>query len=233
MLWRDSLIMFDRSTKSLWSQVLGAAVAGPQEGRELTEIPAEQTTWEDWKQRHPDTLVLVKPKNIRGTNYADYHRNPRSVGVLGTKNPDSRMRPKSLVFGMEEGGDAAAIPFGLLQHEPVLNVTALGKPLVVFSSPGEQTALVFERTVDGEELFFERVEGDSGRLTVKDTQSGSTWSWEDGSCLQGPFEGTSLTRVPGTAVYWGIWAQFHPETALVRQGEQPPAKQAKNSENPR
>lgn len=212
--------MFDRATKSLWSQLLGKAVAGPLEGRELTEIPSEQTTWADWKRRHPDTLVLVKPKDIQGTSYADYHRNPRSVGVLGSKNPDRRMRPKSLIFGIEEGGEAAAIPFGLLQHEPVLNATALGKPIVVFSPPDEPTALVFERTVDGEALFFQQVEDASGRLTVKDTKTGSTWSWEDGSCLQGPFAGKSLDRISGTTVYWGIWAQFHPDTELVRQGEQ-------------
>lgn len=219
MLWRDSLIMYDRSTKSLWSQVLGRAVAGPQEGRELAEIPSEQTTWADWKARHPETLVLVKPKGVDGTNYADYHRDPRKVGVLGSESPDDRLNPKSLVFGIEEDGDAVAVPFHVLEDEPVLNTIALGKPLVAFSPPGEPTALVFERTVDGEELTFERVDDASGRLTVKDTKTGSTWSWEDGSCLQGPFEGKSLRRLPGTAVYWGIWAQFHPDTELVRAGD--------------
>lgn len=220
MLWRDSLIMFDRSTRSLWSQVLGKSVAGPQEGEELTEVPSEQTTWADWTARHPDTLVLVKPADIRETGYADYHRNPEKVGVLGSKNPDDRLAAKALVYGLEQGGRSAAIPFDVLDDQPVLNTHALGKPLVVFSPPGEATALVFERVVDGETLRFEQVENASGRLTVKDVETGSTWSWEDGSCLQGPFEGKSLERVPGTAVYWGIWAQFHPDTEIASDSNQ-------------
>ena len=49
MHWRDALIMYDRASKSLWSQVLGEAVAGPEKGRKLEEIPSELTTWTDWK----------------------------------------------------------------------------------------------------------------------------------------------------------------------------------------
>ena len=78
--------------------------------------------------------------------------------------------------------------------------------------------MVYERTVEGEELTFELVESDGGRLTARDRQTGSTWSWESGECLQGAFQGRSLRRVTGTTVYWGIWAQFHPDTEIVVSG---------------
>ena len=221
MLWRDSLIMFDRATRSLWSQVKGEAVAGPREGHALVEVPSEQTTWGDWKRRHPDTLVLVRPEGVSGTNYADYHQDRRRIGVLGSRNPDDRLPGKALVYGIEQAGESAAVPFSVLDEQPVVNTHALGKPVVVFSPPGERTALVFGRVVDGETLWFERVDDGSGRLTVRDRASGSTWSWESGDCLQGPFEGKNLARVPGTAVYWGVWAQFHPDTEVVREASEP------------
>jgi hypothetical protein len=56
--------MYDRKTRSLWSQVNGKAVAGPRAGEQLQEIPSEQTTWKQWRTRHPNTLVLVKHQSL-------------------------------------------------------------------------------------------------------------------------------------------------------------------------
>lgn len=214
-LWRDSLVMYDRATNSLWSQVLGKAVAGPLEGQRLTQIPSEITTWGEWKSRHPDTLVLVKPR-LSGSVYDDYHQDAGKIGVLGRRNPDNRLGAKALVYGFEKDGRHAAVPLSLLETKPVLNAEAFGIPIVIFSPPGENAAMVFERTVGGKVLIFSREEG--GRLTVRDEESGSTWSWETGRCVQGPFEGQSLQRLPGVVVYWGVWAQFHPETELIISG---------------
>ena len=217
--------MYDRQTRSLWSQLLGTAVAGPLTGHGLEVIPAEVTTWSAWKERHPETLVLRKPareafedKRRRGSSYGQYHADPDAIGVRGTKNPDQRMPGKTLVYGIAHQRSFAAIPFALLEKSPVLNTEALSTPLVAFSPRGEAAAMVYERTVEGEELTFELVESDGGRLTARDRQTGSTWSWESGECLQGAFQGRSLRRVTGTTVYWGIWAQFHPDTEIVVSG---------------
>ena len=61
MLWRDALLMYDRASSSLWTQITGEAVAGPMKGKKLDELPSEMTTWRVWKAKHPDTLVLDKP----------------------------------------------------------------------------------------------------------------------------------------------------------------------------
>lgn len=54
----DNVLMYDRRTESLWSQILRQAVTGPMTGTPLETIPVENTRWEDWKKKHPDTLVL-------------------------------------------------------------------------------------------------------------------------------------------------------------------------------
>ncbi len=58
LLYRRNVLMYDRQTESLWSQIAAKAVTGPMAGDSLEILPAEHTTWQDWKTRHPDTLVL-------------------------------------------------------------------------------------------------------------------------------------------------------------------------------
>ena len=226
MLWRDGLVMFDRATETLWSQVSGEAISGPLKGRSLEQIASEVTTWKAWKERHPDTLALVKSPDEtmidirrRQSSYAGYHEDPEKIGVRGTTNPDQRLPGKSLVYGIRLGDGAAAIPFDLLDRHPVLNAEVLGRPIVVFSPPGENAAMVYERTVDGEVLELERVARPGERLVARDEGTDSTWSWESGECLLGAFEGRRMTRISGTPVYWGVWAQFHPDTEIVGVGK--------------
>ena len=59
-LFRNVLIMYDRQTKSLWSQLLGAAVDGPLKGTRLEMLAASFTTWGVWRREHPDGMVLKK-----------------------------------------------------------------------------------------------------------------------------------------------------------------------------
>ncbi|WP_338727059.1 DUF3179 domain-containing (seleno)protein [Haladaptatus sp. DJG-WS-42] len=56
-----NLVMYDEATRSYWSQILGRAICGPLEGERLTIRPSEVTTWGEWKERYPDTDVLLPP----------------------------------------------------------------------------------------------------------------------------------------------------------------------------
>ena len=49
------LVMFDRETNSLWSQLLGEAVEGPFKDTRLDFVPAVHAKWSEWKEQHPDT----------------------------------------------------------------------------------------------------------------------------------------------------------------------------------
>lgn len=223
MLWRDALIMYDRASKSLWSQVLGEAVAGPETGRKLEEIPSELTTWADWKTRYPDTYVLAKPE-LPGSNYELYHRDSVDIGVKGTRNPDRRLPGKSLVVGLEDGEKTATVPLEHLWYvEPVMNTEAFGKPVVIATQPEQVSAHAFIRRNGDRTLTFEPAEGRPYR--ARDKETGSTWDLVEGVAMDGELTGAMLKRVEGTTVYWGIWAQFHPETVIL--AEEPTKKQKK------
>ena len=57
-LYKHNLLLFDRETESLWSQLAGQAVSGPLAGTSLRLLPAHLTTWADWKAEYRTTLVL-------------------------------------------------------------------------------------------------------------------------------------------------------------------------------
>lgn len=58
LLYNSDVLMYDRQTQSLWSQILSQAVTGSMKGTLLPAVAVTHTTWVDWRNRHPDTLVL-------------------------------------------------------------------------------------------------------------------------------------------------------------------------------
>ena len=72
LLYQRNILMYDRKTSSLWSQLGMRAVAGPLAGSSLPILPVEHTTWEDWRSRYPDTTVL----SFRTGYSRDYDRDP-------------------------------------------------------------------------------------------------------------------------------------------------------------
>ena len=67
-LLKDNLLIVDRETDSVWSQLHGAAITGSMEGTALEVLPALQTTWDFWRRMHPETRVM-KLAGARGTRY--------------------------------------------------------------------------------------------------------------------------------------------------------------------
>jgi hypothetical protein len=56
-----NLVMYDRATRSYWSQVLGKAICGPATGTALAIRPSTVATWGAWRRAHPGTDVLLPP----------------------------------------------------------------------------------------------------------------------------------------------------------------------------
>jgi len=57
-----NLIMYDRETDSLWQQSSGASLEGDMGGEQLDELPEQEwqvLNWGQWRELHPDTLVLT------------------------------------------------------------------------------------------------------------------------------------------------------------------------------
>ncbi len=203
------LVMYDRQTGTLWSQLLGEAVSGPLQGTKLEFLPAFQTTWEDWKTQHPDTIALKKGYYGDRDPYASYYESSAS-GVIGSSNYDNRLYVKEFVIGVEVQGHAVAFPFGKLNDEPLLNYEHSDISLLVLFNTDTGTGIVFDRHVNGQILTFEEVDG----FTITDVETKSTWDGLTGMAIDGPLVNQQLERIKSTAAFWFGWVDFYPETEV-------------------
>ena len=203
------LVMYDRQTDSLWSQLLGRAIRGPMEGKELAFLPAWQTTWQDWKERHPQTLALVKGYSGRYDPYDSYYASGAS-GVIGETRQDDRLAPKQFVIGVSVGEAAMAFPFSALSQEPVVNSQVGDLPVLVVFDPETASGVAYSRRVDGQVLTFEPESG----IQLRDAETRSVWDGLSGEALQGQMMGARLARVKSTSSFWFGWKDFHPDTMV-------------------
>lgn len=108
-LWRNSLIMQDRETGSLWSHVTGECLEGELAGTTLAQVPVVQTTWRAWRAAHPDTRVLKKDGEITSSRYEAYFADPARNGLFRTTWLQDRLPGKSLVHGVVLGAHSVAV----------------------------------------------------------------------------------------------------------------------------
>ncbi len=113
LLYNSDVLLYDRQTESLWSQILSRAVSGPMRDQTLTMIALEHTTWSDWRARHPDAAVLS-----RETGFArDYDRDPylayrlSDALMFGVSAQNDAYPAKTWVLGVELAGRTKAYPF--------------------------------------------------------------------------------------------------------------------------
>lgn len=116
LLYNSDVLLYDRETGSLWSQLMAKAISGPLKGASIPAIPAAHTTWQDWRERHPDTLVLSPGtgfrRNYRSSPYRDYQRSGSLMFPVANRNRE--FPNKELVLGINLGGIAKAYPFSEL-----------------------------------------------------------------------------------------------------------------------
>jgi len=109
-LWNSNLVMYDRKTDSLWSQVLGEAIVGEMAGTKLTVLPSDQIKFGNWKSLHPDGKVLSRNtgafRDYDDDPYGDYYTTPGTFFSL--TNRDDRLPDKTLVLGVVVNGEAKA-----------------------------------------------------------------------------------------------------------------------------
>lgn len=154
LLYNSDVLLYDRGTESLWSQLLMRAVAGPLKGERLTQVPLAHTSWGAWKAEHPDTKVLSTETGFR----RDYGQDPYAgysgnVEVYFPVSASSRRyHPKERVLGLAVDGRFKAYPFAELSrtgHKEISDRFA-GLDLTIRFDRTAESARAFD--ADGREL---------------------------------------------------------------------------------
>jgi hypothetical protein len=226
-LWNSNLVMYDRATRSLWSQFTGEAIVGDRLGTQLVRVPMQIVALSEFARRWPDGRVLS-----RDTGHdRPYGTNPY-VGYDSAESP--------FLFGGDTGGplaqmtrvvttggetDPVAYPLEVLRRERVITDTVNGEPVVVLWVPGTASALDMPTISDGDDVgatgvFRPIVDGQAltlqpnGEDRFRDDETGSTWTVL-GEAVDGPLAGTQLDRVAHDDTFWFVQYAFRPDTRVV------------------
>ena len=116
LLYNSDALLYDKATESLWSQLMGQAVAGKRSGEKLHQIPLEHSTWGEWKKRYPQTLVMSNKtghdRDYGNEVYTSYLKSDQLM--FPVDNSNLILPNKERVIGISEGDQFKAYPFSRL-----------------------------------------------------------------------------------------------------------------------
>lgn len=156
LLRHSDMVMYDRKTESWWQQAIGKAIVGELTGTRLTQLPAIMESWSQFRDRHPDGLVMDEPDWARsyGQNpYVSYDSSIQPFLYAG-ENPPHDIPPLARVVRVEE----RAWPLERLREAGTL--TEAGVTLTW--TAGQASALDTAAIGEGQEVGTVRVTDASG-----------------------------------------------------------------------
>ena len=229
LLRNSDLVMYDRTTETLWQQFTGEGIVGELAGAQIEFLPSQLVSFNDFQKAFPDGVVLSQNTGFNrayGRNpYAGYDTIDQPFLFDGELDGRLPAMARVVTISLDDTGVDIAYPLEILAELGVINDAQEGQDLAVFHQPGTSTALgaeliaigadvgatgVFDPNLDGQKLTFNK-EGDN----IVDAETGSTWNVL-GQAVDGPLAGTSLTPVVHGDHFWFSWAAFRPDTIIYQ-----------------
>ncbi len=146
---------------------------------------------------------------------------PKFVSV---EEADAWLEDREPVIFLQVGETARAYPIQIFMWHEIVNDVVGDTPVVVTFCPLCNTAIAFERTVDGQVLDF----GTTGRLrfsnlVMYDRQTETWWQQATGEAIIGALTGKRLNPLPAAIIAWRAFKEAYPagrvlsrETGFVR-----------------
>ncbi|MES9818437.1 MAG: DUF3179 domain-containing protein [Candidatus Thiodiazotropha sp.] len=151
LLYNSDVLLYDRASESLWSQIMKQSISGKYQGDRLRHVPLQHTNWADWSDRYPDTLVLSDETGFS----RDYKRSPyrgydKSRDLYFPVEFRAKgYHPKERVLGLEVNGAYKAYPFiELSKTDGLIEESLAGQQLTVKYDMQNQTANAYDLSGD-------------------------------------------------------------------------------------
>jgi hypothetical protein len=137
---------------------------------------------------------------------------PRFVSVAEA----TFLRPQEPVIALTLAGRARAYPLQILVWHEIVNDVVAGVPVAVTFCPLCNTAIAFDRRVEGRTLSF----GTTGNLrnsdlVMYDRQTESWWQQFGGDGVVGRYAGARLRTLPARIVAWRSFRAEHPNGLVL------------------
>ena len=129
---------------------------------------------------------------------------------------DTSLTDDEPVVALEIDGDARAYPIEIMIWHEIVNDTVADVPVTVTYCPLCNSAISYERTINGVETTF----GTSGSLfasalVMYDRATESLWTHFDGKAVVGVLAGERLTPVPSPLLSWGDFKEAYPDGQVL------------------
>jgi cytochrome c biogenesis protein CcdA len=153
-LLESNMVMFDRSSESLWQQSTGEAFAGKHFGRQLSLVPFQLMTIGELRQKSPDALVLSEDTGHK----RDYARNPYSGYdesddfIFRPSRESDSYHPKAIFVVFRFNERIVAVPWLSLTEGAVHETVILDKQISVSKKDGELKILSGQENIP---FYFE------------------------------------------------------------------------------
>ncbi len=139
LLYQSDVLMYDRETNSLWSQLAMKSVSGKSVGSKLKWLPSAHLTWKAWKTKYPNSKVLSLDtgyhRNYNATPYGNYI-NSDDVMFPVPKNRDD-LSNKTWVVGVIIDGVAKAYDISKLPDKKEIK-DKIGKTQIIIKYDKEK-----------------------------------------------------------------------------------------------
>jgi hypothetical protein len=118
LLYQSDMLMYDRASESLWSQISATAITGKRMGQRLEVLRSTQERWGDWRRAHPKTKVLSRDTGFRRSyGRGPYGNYATTRELLFPVRQDRRYHPKMRTMGLRlASGEARAYPAAELER---------------------------------------------------------------------------------------------------------------------
>ena len=137
---------------------------------------------------------------------------PRYDGVEGGDWLDG----DDAVIGYASESGAYAYPVKILNLHEIVNDFIDGVPVLVSYCPLCASAVVYDRTLDGQVLLFGNTSAlYESDMVMYDHETGSYWFQVLGEAIVGPLTGKRLTMLPSMTTRWDEWKRLHPDTLVL------------------
>lgn len=123
----------------------------------------------------------------------------------------------STVLGyVDEDGQAYVYPFNILNFHEIVNDTLADEPVLISYCPLCNSAIVYSRVVDEQELVFGNTSAlYNSDMVMYDTATASFWFQVEGRAIVGELTDTELRLLPSTTTNWADWKAQHPDSLVL------------------
>lgn len=138
-LYESNLLMYDKTTESLWSQIIGEAVVGDRTGEKLSVYPSQVMSFKQASGKYPSMDVLSKEtgysRSYDVSPYGDYDTNDKIYFPISIN--DTRLPAKEIMYIVNIDDHSVAFKRSALSESETAAVSVGDKKITAQIVAGE------------------------------------------------------------------------------------------------